>query len=1302
MVQLSSDSDEEGVLVRAPSEKFQLRKQIRPYVTSTSEDFEEERNFLSENIFPVLDQQCQLRGCAFSPINVQWQPGDNVTLTGQLLRLNLDCISKCSPFFICLLGQTYGPFRSADSLQKDVSSLPSDADWLDRNYIVAASAGYSWILHESRQNCSITELEIIQAAFLSDNRYCYFYYRQPEHLDAKLEGKSKDERDTLMKTFLPSSEDGDFKIRDLKQRIVKKGISVKYFRTLEELGDHVLKDWSMVVNEIYPPLVSAPSVIETEEYREWISHESFAENHRQVFVTSPDLNCVMEELTNFAIGVLDDQYSEMENFVPVQSRYRNYSISSILRKPESFDDDKSGIESQCSYSEIKEKNLMVLTGDRGSGKSTLVANWLKQFKEENPEVKVIFHFVGSNGHSRDISVFLRHCIKDLREEYLKDDTMLDDASIFEPKAATTFQELYEGFQAAISLSPCVLVVEGVDELGSTLGIEPQQIKKFEWIPLPLPSYCRMILTTSTSDFSYRSLSERGDIKHLTLPQLKTASLKMKYLEEHMQMHYNHLKQEHVSIILESKLSSRPLFLTLLGNEIASFSVYTDLKAFLENTVEMCSSLRDLFTRCIKRWKKELSWSWEVIPTDGSGDEEELEYMGWIPDILRLLAVSRSGLTQREILDVLYQIGYQENVTVSMFDWLLFLQCAGSCLYEKPNGLINFSHQHMREIVEYELLRTVKPSAADIVPLQSDKDKVWREKKKSYHKHLVQYFSSLPISQHCVEELPWQLLMSGDFEGLTKVVTDPRIFMMLADPDGQNPSNVHDLLMYWHYLQSQGVSPAKSYLQVLVKAGVISHDIEAQELSVDGSVLEEEDSTIKESSHNGFPTSPVVSRINTASPRQGRQLSVIEESFSTMESETNLARHKIITKKSQEQITDEKENMDNMFVAVSKSSDGSLTKLNLADGKLTKLTWHIGVLLRDLGEISVAEKVFTALQDLLYKNFPLSEENQLLLARVTEVLGQMYLEKGNADDAEKMLKKTLHMLMDIPDAEEESSLLPCIEKMKGEVLSQIGYLRLNEGILDDAEDLLQESLEFSEKWGTLSHRATILFHFGLLRVKQGDFMMAENSLRNALSLRERWYGKSHPLIAEVLFHLAKLMCNPANDRFDKYNAEDIFRRALDIREKYYGKEHTLCGDVLFELGKMLSEESSFAAKMEACRLLSKALDVRIRKLVCLTNQYLITPAENSLVFLTNQCLITRAENSLVFLTNQYLITPAENFLVFLTNQCCITPAENFLVFLTNQCCITPAENSLVFLTNQCLITPAENSLVFLTNQCLITP
>ena len=61
-----------------------------------------------------------------------------------------------------------------------------------------------------------------------------------------------------------------------------------------------------------------------------------------------------------------------------------------------------------------------MRSDRGYGKTTMMANWVKQFDLENPEVKVISHFVGCSGRSRDLTTFLRRCIAELREEYLRD------------------------------------------------------------------------------------------------------------------------------------------------------------------------------------------------------------------------------------------------------------------------------------------------------------------------------------------------------------------------------------------------------------------------------------------------------------------------------------------------------------------------------------------------------------------------------------------------------------------------------------------------------------------------------------------------------------------------------------------------------------------------------------------------------------------------------------------------------------------------------------------------------------------
>ena len=69
---------------------------------------------------------------------------------------------------------------------------------------------------------------------------------------------------------------------------------------------------------------------------------------------------------------------------------------------------------------MKHKSVMVVKSDRGLGKSTLVANWVRKFAHDNAEVKVISHFVGSSGRSRDVATFLRRCIAELREEYLKE------------------------------------------------------------------------------------------------------------------------------------------------------------------------------------------------------------------------------------------------------------------------------------------------------------------------------------------------------------------------------------------------------------------------------------------------------------------------------------------------------------------------------------------------------------------------------------------------------------------------------------------------------------------------------------------------------------------------------------------------------------------------------------------------------------------------------------------------------------------------------------------------------------------
>lgn len=79
---------------------------------------------------------------------------------------------------------------------------------------------------------------------------------------------------------------------------------------------------------------------------------------------------------------------------------------------------------------MKTKSLMVVKSDRGFGKSSLVAKWVKRFQLENPEIKVISHYVGCSGRSMDVTTFMQRCIAELREEYLKEGKSMPYAHLF--------------------------------------------------------------------------------------------------------------------------------------------------------------------------------------------------------------------------------------------------------------------------------------------------------------------------------------------------------------------------------------------------------------------------------------------------------------------------------------------------------------------------------------------------------------------------------------------------------------------------------------------------------------------------------------------------------------------------------------------------------------------------------------------------------------------------------------------------------------------------------------------------------
>lgn len=1169
MVQEGFISDEDDEEEPERNQKFHIRKPVKPYICSTPGDFNDERDFLLENIFPKLCDLCKLRGGYFSPVDIRWEYDDEQVVGGHLLKLLLDYICKCCPYFICLLGETYGPYRSLDApkLPKRILTINEDADWLDKNYLISASAGYDWVLQEGHQNTSLTELEIIQAAFLNNTKHCHFYYRQPEHLNYKYGHLSADERNRLSQIHLPQDEYADLNIRDLKQRIVNKGIPVKFFKTLEELGNHVMKDWTEIIESVFPILEYPIETLDQEEYRDWADNEVFAEFRRQVFITSPAIQTAMEKMTKFAFTALDEPPFEPEEEA---SKLRTHTLTKMLKKKKSVD--------------IKYKSILAVYGDRGCGKSSLVANWIRRFKSEHPQIRVIHQYSGSCPKNTDIAYFLRHCIKELRYEFFKQDR--ENTLFTDDDRPWSFQEVCEAFTAIASLGPSVIVIDGMDEIGGTLGKTIRQVKELAWLPFPFPPQCKIICTTSRSDLLFHGLSQRADCTLVSMPVFDTIKLQINFLEEHLKQHFHLLNKNHYQQINDVKHTKNPLFLTILGNEIESYSVHKNLAEYLDETYDKISSLRDLCVRCFQRWTKEYSWTKESLYGDAE-DEDELELEGWVPDTLRLFAVCRSGLTVEEVFAILKTLGYRNTREVKSYDWLQFMNCIGNFLHEKSNGLLDFSHQHLKEIVEYVLLHSLKPGGA--VVSSNEPENEWKEQKKRFHSHVAKFFIKQPFCQRIIEELPWQLLMSGDINTLVQVLTNPLMLENFLDDSKKNPSNRQDLAYYWHYLKEEGISVTTTYQQMLMKLGILDPVVYEIEDEICKEDREEVHSSMS-SEKSATPTIPVI--ITTPAPE--RELSVIEEITCVSDKDQQ-------TTEERKESPVKDDGIDTIFLTEAKHGNTDQSYKDSKKGPdyppyATKLAWLIAVFLKDMGHPGSTEEILTSLNNKLQKNYPLSKSDLFLQAKTQEMLGRFCQERGDTQESEKWFVKSLRIVMESSEEEEETDLEIELLNLKGCLLSQLGYLRMEEGLYDSAEDLLKEGLEYIGECGNMTARADIQYKLGLLRTQQEDYILAESNLRQALFTREQWFGKAHPLVADTLFALAQLIGKKDNSKgYDKIRAESLYRKTIKIREACQGATHLSVADTLVALGKLLMEEISYGAKTEAVDLLRRALDIKTTNL-----------------------------------------------------------------------------------------------------------
>jgi tetratricopeptide (TPR) repeat protein len=451
---------------------------------------------------------------------------------------------------------------------------------------------------------------------------------------------------------------GRERLAALKDDIRKSGFPVsENFASAKQLGEWVLRDLTAVIEELYPEK-SIPDALD----RGAADHEAYAASRRQVYIGR-------------------EEYTDLLN----------------------------------AHAAGDGPPLVVL-GDSGSGKTALLANWVRGFRATHGGEFVIQHFIGATSASADWMAMLRRILGEFNRQL--------DLHIEVPEQPRALRERFvNALSMAAARGRVFLVLDGLDQLE-----DRDRALDMAWLPPEIPSNIRLILSTLPG----RPLD---DLKRRGWPTMTVQPLdrdeRRKLIVEYLNQYRKKLSPPRVERIAGAQQTASPLYLCALLEEIRLWGDHERLEECIDHYLE-AGTADQLYEKILTRYEK---------------DYEDADHCGLVRDAMSLLWAARRGLSESEILALLGS----SDVPLPRIYWSPLYLAAEASLVNRA-GWLGFFHDHLRRAVENRYL-----------PREQDRHDI-REK-------LARFFSQQTTMSRKADEVPWLWWRNRNWERLTHELTE---------------------------------------------------------------------------------------------------------------------------------------------------------------------------------------------------------------------------------------------------------------------------------------------------------------------------------------------------------------------------------------------------------------------------------------------------------------------------------------------------------------------------------------------------
>ena len=380
-------------------------------------------------------------------------------------------------------------------------------------------------------------------------------------------------------------------------------------------------------------------------------------------------------------------------------------------------------------------------GDSGSGKSSLIANWVEHWRKDHPNDFIFQHYFGGTTDSAIHWKLMTRLMSEIKkwggdnEELPRsNDDINRDFPVWLAKARNKAEQ--DGVRFIVILD-ALNQLEDKDH-AHTLG----------WLPVePFIGNSRLILSTLPGA-TLEALEKRS------LPILKIELLTQeeggRLIVEYLKRFGKSLDSSRIERISKTKAASNPLFLKILLDELRVTGTHEKLDERLDNYLKS-KNIPSLLRNIIDRYQRDY----------------EHEREGLVSDALGLIWSARRGLSEAELLKLL-RPEYLPQLPLAI--WSPLRAALEENLIDRE-GILNFAHDFYRTAVETTFV--------------SDLDK-----KDELRTRLAGYFEALPPTSRSCDELPWLLWKTELFERLRACLLNIDFFLEIIKHDED------ELRSYW--------------------------------------------------------------------------------------------------------------------------------------------------------------------------------------------------------------------------------------------------------------------------------------------------------------------------------------------------------------------------------------------------------------------------------------------------------------------------------------------------------------------------